>query len=156
MAAMAQIFVLGQQIRLLRAFVLVVRHSFLGLVYSCLEVVVDLPFRFDQGVASLAQEKGRMVSGHDGDTLVIEPFAAVVHDAGRAAIEELEGDLAQADDDLWLHCVYFFLQVAVGAEFSFFQGRRAVALGPAFDDVRHVYVVPREANAPQGLIEQLA
>ena len=64
MAAMAQIFVLGQQIRLLRAFVLVVRHSFLGLVYSCLEVVVDLPFRFDQGVPGLAQEKGRMVGGH--------------------------------------------------------------------------------------------
>ena len=38
---------------------------------------------------------------------------------------------------------------------AFFQGRRAVVLGTAFDDVGDVDVVPREADAPQGLVQEL-
>ena len=43
----------------------------------------------------------------------------------------------------------------VRAVAPFFQGRRAVVLGPALDDVGDIDVVPRESDAPQGLVEEL-
>ena len=50
---------MGQEVRLFRALIGIVGHGGFGFFDSRFEVVVDLPFRFDQFVAGLAQEKVR-------------------------------------------------------------------------------------------------
>ena len=59
-------------------------------------------------MAGLAQEEGRVIRRHDVVAAPREPLAAVAHDAGSAAVEILESDFAQADDDLRLDQLDFF------------------------------------------------
>ena len=150
-----EVGILCEQVRWRVAFVGVVRSGGNGFVNGGFEIVVDLPFGFDQLMAVLTQEKGRVVRGHDRDALVIEPFAAVAHGAGSAAVEVLKGHLTQADDDFGLDEAYFFLKVDVSTSLAFIQGRRAIALGTAFDDVRDVDVVTGKTDAPKSLVEEL-
>ena len=89
-----------------------------------------------------------MIRWHDGNTLPVEPLAAVAHDTGSVAVEILKGHLAQADDDLRGDQSDFPDEMDVGTALAFFQRRRTVVFGPAFDDVRDVNTVPREADAP--------
>ena len=88
--------------------------------------------------------------------MIVEPDAAVAHNAGCFSVEILKGDLSQADDDLRLYHFDFTEEMDVGAALSFFQRRRPVVLGAAFDNIRNVDVVARQSYAPQGFVQQLS
>ena len=97
-----------------------------------------------------------MIGRHDRDVMPGEPFSPVAHNAGRVAIKILEGYLAEADDDFWLYQSDFFHEMNIGTGLSFFQRRSPVIFRTAFDNVGHIYMIPGQADTPQGFVEKLA
>ena len=156
MTTFPETFVLGKEIWLFLTFIGEIRFGCYGFFYGSLEIVVYLPFGFNQVFSGLTQEKRRMIGRHDRDVMPGKPFSPVVHDAGRMTIEILEGYFTEADDDFWLYQFDFLHQMNIGAGLPFFQGRGPVIFGTAFDNVGHIYMVPGQTDTPQSLIEELA
>ena len=57
------------------------------------QVVVDLPLGFDEFMAGLAQEVGRMEGRHDGYPVVVDPVSARTDDARVSSQKETEATL---------------------------------------------------------------
>ena len=133
-----------------------VRRCFFSPFLRRFQVVVDLPLGFDEFMAGLAQEVGRMEGRHDGYPMVVDPVSARTDDARVSSQKETEGDFAKADDDLRLYLPDFFSKPYGSAEMAFLDRRRAVAARAALHDIRHIDMVARDADGGESFVEELS